>query len=551
MADERIQYNEEMVGAGHPAKADTLNRLALAAHNTDGTHKSWVDVKEYGAAGDGATDDTAVIQTAIDTGKPVYIPFTAAHYRITGEVIVSTEGQTIFGDGNLSLIKQYTNNMNLFRVTADRVKITGLALEGTSTGTESNLPASYGAGVVLYEVQGCEVSGNYFKNCSAPTQAAGAAVWLTGARNCGVFDNIIDGSYIGINSDGWITDGISYRNQIRGNIVFNVKHGYYGDFQGAQQANHIGDIVESNVFYFFTSSAITVDRATRFSVNGNHITGVKGDANYDAQGIAVIKGSKYGTINANIIGNCGDNGIVLNDVDGSPVRYISVTGNSINNCDQDGIQLYTCAQISIVGNTITNNGRHGIRSVSGDYPRAVAISGNTIYMNSQHGILLYDPQSFTLSGNIISRNGQAASNTYDGVYAGAVNLTMQGVMIGGNIFHDANTDGAETQRYAVNVSGAYTGFSFTHNVTSGQVSGALNDSSGGVFKIGNTDDVSARILKISGKYHHGSTTAPTSGTWAAGDIVYNIAPSAGGFLGWVCTAAGTPGTWKTFGAISA
>lgn len=40
MVDQRIQYTEEMVGAGHPTKADTLNRLALAEHNTDGTHKS-------------------------------------------------------------------------------------------------------------------------------------------------------------------------------------------------------------------------------------------------------------------------------------------------------------------------------------------------------------------------------------------------------------------------------------------------------------------------------------------------------------------------------
>lgn len=47
------------------------------------------------------------------------------------------------------------------------------------------------------------------------------------------------------------------------------------------------------------------------------------------------------------------------------------------------------------------------------------------------------------------------------------------------------------------------------------------------------------------------TAAPTSGTYEVGDIVYNSAPAAGGFVGWVCTTAGTPGTWKTFGAISA
>ncbi len=47
------------------------------------------------------------------------------------------------------------------------------------------------------------------------------------------------------------------------------------------------------------------------------------------------------------------------------------------------------------------------------------------------------------------------------------------------------------------------------------------------------------------------SAAPTAGTWVAGDIVLDSSPSAGGTLGWVCTAGGTPGTWKTFGAITA
>ncbi|HOD97829.1 MAG TPA: hypothetical protein PLT63_03545 [Syntrophales bacterium] len=39
MADQIIQATEEMVGAGHATKADTLNRAFLIEHNTDGTHE--------------------------------------------------------------------------------------------------------------------------------------------------------------------------------------------------------------------------------------------------------------------------------------------------------------------------------------------------------------------------------------------------------------------------------------------------------------------------------------------------------------------------------
>lgn len=43
---------------------------------------------------------------------------------------------------------------------------------------------------------------------------------------------------------------------------------------------------------------------------------------------------------------------------------------------------------------------------------------------------------------------------------------------------------------------------------------------------------------------------PTSGNWLRGDIVYDENPVAGGYIGWVCVASGTPGTWKAFGAIN-
>jgi hypothetical protein len=48
-----------------------------------------------------------------------------------------------------------------------------------------------------------------------------------------------------------------------------------------------------------------------------------------------------------------------------------------------------------------------------------------------------------------------------------------------------------------------------------------------------------------------AAAAPVAGAWRVGDVIYNTVPSASGTIGWVCTVAGTPGTWKTWGAISA
>jgi hypothetical protein len=44
---------------------------------------------------------------------------------------------------------------------------------------------------------------------------------------------------------------------------------------------------------------------------------------------------------------------------------------------------------------------------------------------------------------------------------------------------------------------------------------------------------------------------PTVGTYRKGDVIWRIEPPANSNIGWVCTAAGTPGTWKTFGTVAA
>lgn len=46
-----------------------------------------------------------------------------------------------------------------------------------------------------------------------------------------------------------------------------------------------------------------------------------------------------------------------------------------------------------------------------------------------------------------------------------------------------------------------------------------------------------------------ATAVPSSGTWKVGDHVFNSAPAVGSPKGWVCTVAGTPGTWVSEGNL--
>ncbi|WP_204315580.1 hypothetical protein, partial [Stenotrophomonas maltophilia] len=56
---------------------------------------------------------------------------------------------------------------------------------------------------------------------------------------------------------------------------------------------------------------------------------------------------------------------------------------------------------------------------------------------------------------------------------------------------------------------------------------------------------------LAGLFRGAGSAAPTTGAWLQGDVIENSVPAAGGNAGWICTTAGSPGTWKAFGTIAA
>lgn len=65
-------------------------------------------------------------------------------------------------------------------------------------------------------------------------------------------------------------------------------------------------------------------------------------------------------------------------------------------------------------------------------------------------------------------------------------------------------------------------------------------------------DFDAGSFGLGAVYFHNLTrvdrgvSAPATGTFKSGDVRYNSAPIAGGVMGWVCVADGTPGVWQKF-----
>jgi hypothetical protein len=72
----------------------------------------------------------------------------------------------------------------------------------------------------------------------------------------------------------------------------------------------------------------------------------------------------------------------------------------------------------------------------------------------------------------------------------------------------------------------------------------------------NTEYVSSDVdfqvdgpVRIQQKKIQYNVHAPTQGSHVKGDITYNTEPEVGGYAGWICIEAGTPGVWKPFGKI--
>jgi len=115
-----------------------------------------VSVKDFGATGNGTTDDTTAIQNAINTGKKVYIP--SGTYYITQPLTISTAGQMIDGDGRNESILKITSTFNLSATgviifstgeEGPQLQNFGMAFTQPDTSTRSSL-TSYPVAIYAY-----------------------------------------------------------------------------------------------------------------------------------------------------------------------------------------------------------------------------------------------------------------------------------------------------------------------------------------------------------------------------------------------------------------
>ena len=123
------------------------------------------NVRDFGAAGDGVTDDTAAFRRAAATGKVIVVPRPADHYKITSTIGITN---SIRGDGSLPEIRMH----------------------GT-TGQESSSMLA----IIDYAGPGLTVSGLHLDGGWDQSSASGEwahNVMVKGSRNVTIEDNVLE-----------------------------------------------------------------------------------------------------------------------------------------------------------------------------------------------------------------------------------------------------------------------------------------------------------------------------------------------------------------------
>lgn len=572
-----------------------------------------VSVKDFGAVGDGVTDDTAAIQLALNTGKSVYFP--QGTYLITAGLTITANYQTLYGDGPLSKIICNTgstdNGVNMITATGKTgCVVERLFIQNSGYGKTMPLAGVFtgmGVGIVFINCHACKAVDNYVYKCGSAGQGV-TGIYFSSSTECLAEGNHVFECLNGINSDSWYyaVDNTtrSRNNCIVGNVIYNCQGSPIVVDINESLANEVGDTVTGNVCYQnkygigISGSKITVSSnvinmnnysfggvgfdaifatGTLITISNNVIlnaykAGIMFQANVagypvggldmrdsiisnnviswdsgiaaggtDSHGIRIVNNSSANAVEGIVIsGNkvvrarrCG----IFLDGASATVNDVAITGNQVENAGEEGIYatgVYTHT-LTISNNSVKTSALEGIRVVNS--PRAL-ISSNRVFNNGRHGISLSSSIRSIVSGNIVVDNGTSAANTYDAIYCAAV---CSASSIYGNQVGNATTSNS---RYGINIddsaASAYSVF--------GNQYGALAT---GNFSTTVASTYTRSLEGEPGQREIWASSAPASGTWNRGDRAWSTLPAASGSIGWVCVTAGTPGTWKTFGSISA
>ena len=514
----RYRFDSQGSAPGSPAAGDLYENTSTGLNFYEGSlwkqvNRSIVNVKDYGATGDGSTDDTTAIQTALaaipSEGAGIYFP--AGEYLVSDFLVVPSNTK-LFGDGPSSVIvvdgHLPSAQIGLLRMTAvENVEICSLKLLGTGTWTATPFPNPYGAGNRVgfttgdYGITVSNSGATPYQNISVHhCHISGFDVgiqFIGGDVSSGfiVSDCVIEnvgraGIYV-FNSDRFLITNNRIQN-IQGNITdagdTDPNNSSFAD--GVQILSSRDWVISNNIVYdfhrtgFVAQLAVIDTKVSRCEISNNTV-----HYGHDSRGGQPLTGIYVADdaglfpylISDNIIEDVND--ASNNSGWGIIAQYAEVTGGLIKDCFRAGIDAYACKIDSVqirdcTGRGIELIGDDGDISINNceitgcaqgiNVPANQTTAGGhyvikscKLYENSSAGILLNDASlgTFEIEGNFIADNGGDNTTVQSGIRITGY-YDDQKVIIRNNTFVSSANNGATSgQLYAIL---GYTGGDFSY-----------------------------------------------------------------------------------------
>lgn len=533
------------------------------------------NVKAFGAKGDGVTDDTLAIQSTIDdaeiNGGVVYLP--DGTYLVSQITVSNSVRFLSFGKATIKH-SVFVGDMISIQGTGIEVSFDGLFFDGNNSAqvTESTNSIIEVRAVgtktapMYVNVTDCEFRNQCFASINFYSDLGFGTgqeyIYVDNSRFYGGNEgnsSIYDPKYISVN-DGAIGEitrcifdlqrsatqfgisGVVFASTnpaitALGSIIISEC-----EFRGLGRyaANSLGAIdiyifaqnitITDNKFYDSTASPIkTKTNSKNILISGNEIENViNGAPGINVSGNTTTTVYDSFIVQNNIIKNTGGSGIIVQSIVGLIYTDIIISGNELSTIGNRGIEMHYCSRALVIDNILKSISSLGMWFVncSGHF----TISRNILYTVGSFGIY-GDTGDSGLS--VIASNNQIFASTKYGIYFDSVDTLTLSHNISDSIVNSSGSVGY----YVANVSNAVIIGNQTINSTTG-------------IQITSVNPIIEQNNSWNGSQFYG-TAAPTTGTWKVGDKVWQTVPVAAGYTGFVCTTAGTPGTWKGFGLIQA
>ena len=502
-----------------------------------------MNVLQFGAIGDGTTDDTQKIQNALNTKKKIIIPKTDYSYLITehlfvyNDIVFKSYIKMYNTDGSRNtaciIVNNYQNDKQL--------NIINPLIDGNRDITQSYIAndTEYSHGIAIEGSKNINIVGGFIKNCHGDSIAITSSNENRHSKNINITDtkcdypfrnciSIISGVDVNVkncemyNRNGYSNTLVepnpddSLQNK---NITFDGGYYYANSSAGVMQsysARTIENLTYKNLIIDVDSGCSCCIRLATPNNPTYFLDSVL------IENVKVINPNRQ---NMQLIANLGTSG------------KININNFKINN-KFDSLS-FTCKNLIIdkmeifVSSDLTSGSinifAENISIVNSLFnSRCVQGSGYGLFNIYKGKEILIDNNTFLNNKNSVSIGSQSAS-TPD---------TFDNVIMTNNI---VSSDSSDSHGLVVFRNGIINNLILTDNIEGSNINTFMWNINGTINKANGNN-------LIKGKIFYG-TAIPVSGTYNKGDIIINTNPASGSPIGWICTASGTSGTWNIISNI--